>query len=139
MAHEVPVFWHHAVSLLHRDVALASFLRTAVDAHLDIYFAVHDAATATIVVIAALLEIVATAWDGRSYPPAARPWVWIQSHAPTGMHPHPGSETLHAVFCLGPPALDEGMPPHILRDHRPFITGMPWSSTSAACCSARRE
>ena len=139
MAHEVPVFWHHAVSLLHREVALASFLRTAADAHVDIYYAAHDAATATVVVIGALLGIVATAGDGCSYPPAARPWVWIQSHAPTGMHPHPCSETLQAVLCLGPPALDAGMPPHILRDHRPFITGMPWSSTCAARCSARME
>lgn len=132
MTHEVPVFWHYAVNLLHRQVALASFLRKASDAHYEIYYAARDPAGATIVAVCVTLGIVATAWEGGLHPTTKRPWVWIQSHAPTTGHPLPCSETLEAVLCLDRSSPDEEAAPRLPLHHEPFLTGMGWSSASVA-------
>ncbi len=128
MGTTTPVFWHRAVNLTHRKVALASFLRTAQDTQSHIYYWAHDPAALVIAEVAAFVGVVAMAWDlweSAAVPDFASPWVLIRSHAPDDGGVAEWRIPPHAVLCLDPQFLETG-PPTLPRHHEWFVTGTAW-------------
>ena len=119
------LYWHYAVSLTHRKVGLAAFLRTAQESHLHIYYTAHDPAALVITEVAALLGLAVMAWDGSAAEEPLQPWVWVGSHTrDESLHPktvnHP-----QAMLCLAPGTTGIDPPP-LPPKHHYYMTGMSW-------------
>lgn len=126
MTQNVPILlWHYAVSGIHRQVALASFLVTTQAAQVHVYYPADDAAALLIADTARQVNVRATPWEP-THTSIAEDWTWICSHGtrclvrPLGAH----SVSLRAVLCLGPIETDTFFP-QLPSGHEFFITGQP--------------
>ena len=122
---EPSVYWHYAVSLTHRKVALATFLHSAHVAHLQVYYSVHDPAALVIAEIAAVVGSAAFAWHTGSDLTPTGGWVWLRSHAAHEVAYPATTVPPRAVLCLES-VTNRGGLPALPPDHQAYITGMTW-------------
>ncbi len=124
------VYWHHAMSLTHQKIAIASFLTQAAHYHATLYYSQHDAAVDAIQEAARAVEI--RIFPVEAMPPAptdipADRWIWVGSHAPLDegckrlarLEPAPT-----AILCFDADAMGT-LSAELPAGHRSFITGTP--------------
>lgn len=132
MSCELVMFWHHALSVPHQQVAIASFLTRAYQHGATLYYFRFDMAAGAIVAAAHAVGIPTWAVEDMAGPSGdirLETWVWVGSHASTDagchqlarVHPAP-----IAMLCLDSEA--GGVPSQLPLDHQPFVTGTPWAA-----------
>ena len=130
MSYEFLMFWHHALSAPHQQVAIASFLTRAYQHGATLYYSRFDVAAGAIAAAAHAVRIPTSAVEEMPSPSGdvrMEPWVWVGSHAAT----EAGCQRLArvepapiAMLCLDSDTM--GVPSRGPADHRPFVTGTPW-------------
>lgn len=125
MISEIPVFFHYAVSLVHRKVAIASFLLGAQALGHHVYYREQDPAAIIITEVSTLVGVGVLGLTARASPRLFEPWVLIKSHRSDVLPDLNSPRAPRAILCLGPASWSNETP--ILPDkHKPFITGMRW-------------
>lgn len=128
MTFKVPIFWHHALSPIHRKVAIASFLQAVRHRGAVLYYPPGDEAIASIREAATAVGLPACViidWSYLATHARAETWVWIGSHgAPDDIACRAlarGQPPPMAILCLNPDA--EGFQrPELPPGHQPFVT-----------------
>lgn len=129
----IQIFWHASLSVVHRQVAVASFLAGAQARGAAVVYDPADAAAADIQAAARAIHwTISPRPPGPEVPARAGPWVWIGSHdGPSGaVCAQIGASTAPpvAVFCVGPVVMGQAAVGSWPAGHQAFVTGQSWTA-----------
>ena len=121
------VLWHGALTVVHRRVALAAFLRQAREDAVRVYYNPRDPAARDVRAAArAVGVILRKAPPSAGDPPGA--WGWIGTHGVPPMCDLVRGSSMPplVILCLSMPP-PTGSPPPVPCGHRVYVTDTPWS------------